>query len=92
MSKIKFAIIGCGRIAQRHAEHINNYGELVAVCDIVSGKATALAEKYHAKQYSTAEELLSNEKTVDCSHWATGVYIFVINNKSINSTFKIIKD
>ncbi len=65
MSKIKFAIIGCGRIAQRHAEHINNYGELVAVCDIVSGKATALAEKYHAKQYSTAEELLSNEKTVD---------------------------
>ena len=65
MSKIKFAIIGCGRIAQRHAEHINNYGELVAVCDIVTDKATALAEKYHAKKYLTVEELLLNEKTVD---------------------------
>jgi len=65
MSKIKFAIIGCGRIAQRHAEHINNYGELVAVCDIVTDKATALAEKYHSKKYLTVEELLLNEKTVD---------------------------
>jgi predicted dehydrogenase len=34
MEKINFAIIGCGRIAQRHAEHINNNGRLVAVCDI----------------------------------------------------------
>ncbi len=65
MSKIKFAIIGCGRIAQRHAEHINNYGELVAVCDNVVDKAKLLGEKYHAKIYSSAEELLANEKTVD---------------------------
>ena len=40
---IKFAIIGCGRIAQRHAEHIAKFGELIAVCDIVSEKADALA-------------------------------------------------
>ena len=36
MSKINFAIIGCGRIAQRHAEHIKNTDscELIACCDI----------------------------------------------------------
>lgn len=65
MSKIKFAIIGCGRIAQRHAEHINKFGELIAVCDIVEEKAKALAEKYNAKHYLLANDLLANEKLVD---------------------------
>ena len=36
--KVRFAIFGCGRIAQRHAEHIKNNGSLVAVCDIVKEK------------------------------------------------------
>jgi predicted dehydrogenase len=40
MNKINFAIIGCGRIAQRHAEHIAKNGELSAVCDIDIEKAT----------------------------------------------------
>ena len=40
--KIKFGIVGCGRIAQRHAEHIQSKGELVAVCDIVKEKADEL--------------------------------------------------
>ena len=65
MSKIKFAIIGCGRIAQRHAEHINKFGELIAVCDVVEEKAKALAEKYNAKHYLLANDLLANEKLVD---------------------------
>ncbi len=43
---INFAIIGCGRIAQRHAEHIANIGKLVAVCDVDSNKAKDLAAKY----------------------------------------------
>lgn len=63
--RIKFALIGCGRIAQRHAEHINNNGELVAVCDIVIEKATQLADKYGARAYDKIEELLENEKGVD---------------------------
>ncbi|MBS1639260.1 MAG: Gfo/Idh/MocA family oxidoreductase [Bacteroidetes bacterium] len=65
MSKIKFAIIGCGRIAQRHAEHINKFGELIAVCDIVEEKAKALAEKYNTKHYLLVNDLLTNEKLVD---------------------------
>lgn len=42
MEKLKFAIIGCGRIAQRHAEHIQNNGILKAVCDIDIAKANYL--------------------------------------------------
>jgi predicted dehydrogenase len=48
MKKINFAIVGCGRIAQRHAEHIANTGILKAVCDIDLEKALKLAEKYGA--------------------------------------------
>jgi len=42
MTKIKFAIIGCGRIGQRHAGHINEQAELVAVCDTIEDKAKVL--------------------------------------------------
>ena len=62
--QINFAIIGCGRIAQRHAEHINNIGKLVAVCDIVPEKGTALAEKYKAKPYSSVEDMLADQNEI----------------------------
>ncbi len=64
-SKIKFALVGCGRIAQRHAEHIQNKGELIAVCDIVKEKADQLAAQHHAKAYYQIEDLLAHEKEVD---------------------------
>ncbi len=57
--KIKFGIVGCGRIAQRHAEHIVKVGELIAVCDTDLTKANALAEKYKAKAFGSLEEMLS---------------------------------
>ena len=63
MEKIKFAIIGCGRIAQRHAEHINNYGTLIAVCDIEFAKAKILGEKYNVKAYQNIDDLLNEEKS-----------------------------
>ena len=65
MKKIKFAIIGCGRIAQRHAEHISNFGELVAVCDILEEKAVALGKEYGANHYLDINDLISKEKDVD---------------------------
>src|SRR5437868_4028881 len=64
-SKIKFAIIGCGRIAQRHAEHISARGELQAVCDVVKEKADETAARYKARAYYSLEELLRNEKGID---------------------------
>jgi UDP-N-acetyl-2-amino-2-deoxyglucuronate dehydrogenase len=65
MDKVKFAIIGCGRIAQRHAEHILNNGELVAVCDNIFEKADEFAKKYNTKAYNSVEELFANEKKID---------------------------
>ncbi|MBL7810775.1 MAG: Gfo/Idh/MocA family oxidoreductase [Bacteroidetes bacterium] len=60
-SKIRFGIIGCGRIAQRHAEHIAKQGVLAAVCDVVEDKARALAQQYNTRVYTTAESMLSAE-------------------------------
>ena len=65
MPAIKFGIIGCGRIAQRHAEHIHKKGELVAVCDNVKEKADQLATQYAVKAYYTVDELLEHEKAMD---------------------------
>ena len=65
MGNKKFAVIGCGRIAARHAQHINNIGVLRAVCDIKADRATALAETYEANAYFNIEDLLAEEKEVD---------------------------
>lgn len=65
MEKIRFAIIGCGAIAARHAIHIKNYGELVAVCDLQEEKALAFAHPFQVPYYLTMEELNSSESTID---------------------------
>lgn len=65
MRKIKFAIVGCGHIANRHAEHIAKCAQLVAVCDILPERADLLAEKYSCKRYNSIEELLLNEKEAE---------------------------
>lgn len=65
MNKIKFAVVGCGRIGQRHAQHIKNLGELVAVCDLDANKTNEAAEKYDARPYTSLDTLLAAEKDVD---------------------------
>lgn len=59
MNKIKFLLVGCGRIGERHAEHIYNFGQLVAVCDIDSIKAGRFADTYNCKAYYSIESILS---------------------------------
>jgi UDP-N-acetyl-2-amino-2-deoxyglucuronate dehydrogenase len=63
--KIKFAIVGCGRIAQRHAEHISKRGKLIAVCDIDSEKANGLASAYGSMAYTDFSEMLKQESAID---------------------------
>jgi UDP-N-acetyl-2-amino-2-deoxyglucuronate dehydrogenase len=65
MKKIKFAIIGCGRIAERHLEHILKQGELTALCDIDITKAQKLAIHTNANCYTSIEDLLKSETTTD---------------------------
>lgn len=61
--KLRFAIIGCGRIAPKHAESIIALpeAELVAVCDIVPECAQAFADKYGAKAYTDYAVMLEQE-------------------------------
>jgi len=62
---IVFAIVGCGRIAQRHAEHIQNSGILLAVCDTDINKAKTLGEKYKAKWFNSLEAMLASCPEID---------------------------
>ena len=65
MKQVKFGLVGCGRIANRHAEHIENFGLLQAVCDVEPKKADALATKYGVKAYSNIDDLLTAETEID---------------------------
>jgi UDP-N-acetyl-2-amino-2-deoxyglucuronate dehydrogenase len=63
--KLNFALIGCGRIAQRHAEHIANKGQLVAVCDTDTDKVNNLSKKYNVPGYKDLDQLLNEKKSID---------------------------
>ncbi len=63
--KINFGIIGCGRIAQRHGEHVSNNGVLKAVCDTDYNKAKELSQRYNATMYDNIDELLDMETEID---------------------------
>ena len=71
MKKIKFVIIGCGRIGVRHAEHVSNYGELVAVCDIDHKKANSLGKKYNVLSFSDIDDLISENLNFDVASICT---------------------
>ena len=57
----KFAIIGCGKIAERHAENIIKRGLVSAVCDIMPTKADILSAKFNAKPYYSLKGMLEHE-------------------------------
>jgi len=63
--ELKFAIAGCGRIAQRHAEHISHLGKLISVCDIVPEKAKTLSEKYSARAFDNLDAMLESNAQID---------------------------
>lgn len=69
LSKLKVAIIGCGRISVMHLVSIDMLDsvELVACCDIVKEKADEVASKYGCKAYYSIEDLFANE-VLDAVH------------------------
>ncbi|WP_319204573.1 Gfo/Idh/MocA family oxidoreductase [uncultured Ilyobacter sp.] len=65
MSKIKFALVGCGRIVKKHVEALNEIddAELVALCDSVEEKAKKASEMAGGINYYTSyDEMLQNEE------------------------------
>lgn len=69
LDNLRVAIVGCGRIAKRHAEllgagHIDG-AELAAVCDIVMEKATRLGSAYEVPAFSSIKEMLTSGIEID---------------------------
>ena len=66
---MKYALIGCGRIATNHMKAaINNKLEIVAVCDVFSEKMEALLAKHDLqtdtsiKRYEDYKQMVAEEK------------------------------
>jgi len=65
--KIKIAIIGCGRIAGHHCRAISesNEFELVAVCDLVAGKAEEYAKQFGTLVYENYHQMLKENPQIN---------------------------
>ncbi len=59
VTPLHFALIGCGRIASRHAEQMMRAGKLVAVCDIIPERADALAAQYNCTAFYSVDDLFA---------------------------------
>lgn len=57
---VRFGIIGCGRIAPRHAQSFQQVSgaQLIAVADIIPSRAQHLAQEYGAAAHTDYRELL----------------------------------
>lgn len=65
MNKIRFAILGCGNIAERHIQQILSLGELIAVCDTDEAKAKQIAERYQVAYYTSIDTLSDVRPKID---------------------------
>ncbi len=93
---MKYALIGCGRIAVNHMKAaINNNLEIVAVCDVLPEKMDAILEKYDLqneksiKKYTDYKQMIQENQDLQLVSIATesGIHaeiaLFCIDN-SIN--------
>lgn len=62
---IKFALVGCGRIAKRHSELLGhnqiNDACLIAVCDIEVEKAKKIAKEFGVPHYQDMHDMMEKE-------------------------------
>ena len=62
---LKFALVGCGRIAKRHSELLGfdqiKGAKLVAVCDNVVDKAIKIAGQFGISSYEDMDEMMISE-------------------------------
>lgn len=62
--KLKFAIIGCGKISSRHAKQIIEKGTLVGVCDIIKERADVMALEFSTNAFYSLSEILKIEADI----------------------------
>jgi UDP-N-acetyl-2-amino-2-deoxyglucuronate dehydrogenase len=62
---LKFALVGCGRIAKRHSELLGlgqiRGAELVAACDLVEEKARKLGEQFSIPYFTDMHQMMRSE-------------------------------
>jgi predicted dehydrogenase len=65
--KLNFALVGCGRIAVKHADVLSRLkgASLTAVCDLNEEKAREYSEKYKVPYYVDYREMLESEPSID---------------------------
>lgn len=62
--KVRLALVGCGRISEKHFEALNQFRDdiqLVAICDIDIEKCKAVKPAEHIKIYDNFDEMLNQE-------------------------------
>jgi UDP-N-acetyl-2-amino-2-deoxyglucuronate dehydrogenase len=75
--EVKFAVIGCGRIAKNHVGPLTELerSKLVAVCDLVSERALEFAQKSGAALYTNYHTMLRSEDVdVVCILTPSGIH------------------
>jgi len=62
---LKFALVGCGRIAKRHSELLGykkiKNASLVAVCDIKIDRAKKIGEQFNVPYYTNMDQMMKKE-------------------------------
>jgi len=64
-NSLKFALVGCGRISEKHCEALTNHvenAELVAVCDIVEDRAQKVGAEWNVPYYCDYHEMMKREE------------------------------
>jgi len=61
---LRFALVGCGRIAKRHSELLGEkqieHAELVAVCDVVATKAERIGRQFSVPHFTEMHEMMKS--------------------------------
>lgn len=63
MDKLRFALIGCGNIAKKHAHALSNYldnAEVGAFVDVDLSRAQEFSAKYGAPAFSSVKEMMTS--------------------------------
>jgi len=66
--KVKFAVVGCGRVSKKHLDALTGEvpnAELVAVCDSEFSRAKQIGDKYNIPWYADADEMLSKHPEIE---------------------------
>lgn len=73
-AKLKFAVIGCGRVSNNHLKALTSGmidGELVAICDIDEKKAKAKSEEVQVPYYINYHDMMKRHAEIDVIDIAT---------------------